>query len=130
VELLQQVAVGLQPGQVALDQVEAEPAVGDHLVPVGHQVVLGHRRQAGQVGLLEPVGIDPGQPPPMPGGGGSSHPQQVAEALAPLPGQPLGRPAEPLDVLGEQARQLRQVPLPEVLVCRHRQLLSSLPAIV
>jgi hypothetical protein len=49
VDLVEQVGVGLQPGQVALDQVEGEPPVGDHLVPVGHEVVLGHRGQAGQV---------------------------------------------------------------------------------
>jgi hypothetical protein len=111
---------------LAVDQVEAEPAVGDHLVPVGRQVVLGHRRQAGQVGLLEAIGVDPGQPSAVPWRRGRGHPQQVAEALASLLGQPLGRLAEPLDMLGEQAGQVGQVPLPEVLVCRHRQLLSSL----
>jgi hypothetical protein len=125
VEPVEQVGVGLEPGQVALDPVEAEPAVGDHPVPVGHQVVLGHRGQAGQVGLLEPVGVDPGQPLAVPGRGRLGHPEQVAQAVPPLPAQPVGRPAQPLDVLGHEGHQGGQVPLPEVLVLGHRRLPSS-----
>jgi hypothetical protein len=50
VELIEQVGGGLHPGQVALDQLQGEPPVGDHPVPVGHQVVLGHeeREQTGR----------------------------------------------------------------------------------
>jgi hypothetical protein len=91
VEPVEQVGVALQPGRVALDQVEGEPAVGDHLVPVGHQVVLGHRGQPGQVGLLEAVGVDPGQPLAVPGRGRPGHPEQVAQAVPPLLAQPVGR---------------------------------------
>jgi hypothetical protein len=109
VELVEQVGVGLEAGQVTLDQVEGEPAVGDHAVPVGHQVVLGHRREAGQVGLLEAVGVDPGEPVAVPGRGRLGDPHQVAQPVPPLLAQPLGRPAQPGDVLGHQGRQLGQV---------------------
>jgi hypothetical protein len=75
VEVVEQVGVGLEAGQVAVDQVEGEPAVGDHAVPVGHQVVLGHRRQTGQVGLLEGIEVDAGQPVAVPWRGRLGHGQ-------------------------------------------------------
>jgi hypothetical protein len=124
VELAEQVGVGLEPGQVALDQVEGEPPVGDHGVPVGHQIVLGHRGEARQVGLLEAVGVDPGQPVPVPGRRRPGDPQQVAQAVPPLPAEPLGRPAQPLGVLGQQGRQVGQMSLAERLVLGHGQLLG------
>ena len=110
-EMVEQVGVGLEAGQVALDQVEGEPAVGDHAVPVGHQVVLGHRREAGQVRLLEAAGVDAGQPVAVPGRGRLAARQQVAQPVPPLLPQPLGRPAQPLDVLGHEDGQVGQVPL-------------------
>jgi hypothetical protein len=124
VELVEQEGVRLEPGQVVLDQVEGQPPVGDHGVPVGHQVVLGHRGEAGQVGLLEAVEVDPGQPVPVPGRGRPGDPQQVAQVVPPLPAQPLGRPVQPLGVLGQQGRQVGQVSLAESLVLGHRQLLG------
>jgi hypothetical protein len=122
VELIEQVGVGLHPGQVALDQLQGEPPVGDHPVPVGHQVVLGHRGQAGQVGLLEAVRVDPGEPVAVPWRGRLGHLEQVAQPVPALLAQPVGRPAQPLDVLGHEGRQVGHVPLPEVLVLGHRRL--------
>jgi DNA-binding PadR family transcriptional regulator len=101
VELIEQVGVGLHPGQVALDQLQGEPPVGDHPVPVGHQVVLGHRGQAGQVGLLEAVRVDPGEPVAVPWRGRLGHLEQVAQPVPAFLAQPVGRPAQPLDVLGQ-----------------------------
>jgi hypothetical protein len=109
VELVEQVGVALQAGQVALDQVQGEPSVGDHAVPVGHQVVLGHRREAGQVRLLEAAGVDAGRPFAVPGRGRRGPRQQVAQAVPPLLPQPLGRPAKPLDVLGHEDGKVGQV---------------------
>jgi hypothetical protein len=111
VEVVEQVGVALEPGQVAIDQVQGEPGVGDHAVPVGHQVVLGHRREAGQVRLLETAGVDAGQAVAVPGRGRLGPRQQVAQAVPPLLPQPLGRPAQPLDVLRHEDGKVGQVPL-------------------
>jgi len=40
----------------------SRPAVGDHVVELRHHLGLGHHRQPGQVGQLEPAGIHPAQP--------------------------------------------------------------------
>ena len=89
VDLVEQVGVGGEPGDVALDQLEPEAAVADDAVPVGHQVVLGHRRDGGQVLLAEGVRVDPGEPLAVPRRRRLGHPQQVAQALGALLPQPL-----------------------------------------
>src|SRR5262249_58426479 len=44
--------------EVVLDDVKPQPVVGDDLVEVRHQVVLGHGAQRGECGLVERVQID------------------------------------------------------------------------
>ena len=45
VKLVEQVGVGRQAGEVGLDHVARQPPIGDDLVEVVHEVVLGHRGQ-------------------------------------------------------------------------------------
>jgi hypothetical protein len=91
--------VGDRPGQVPLHQVPGQPPVGGGGVEVLHHLGLGHHREAGQVGELEPVRVDAAEPGGVErrarDGPGQQRPQPV-----PLPGGELpGVPAEAADVL-------------------------------
>jgi hypothetical protein len=99
----QQRRVIYRPGQVLLHQVPGQPPVGGRGVEVLHHVGLGHHRQPGQVGELEPVRVDAAEPFGVEGrardGPGQQRPQPV-----PLPGgEPPGVPAEAGDVLRHPA---------------------------
>jgi hypothetical protein len=88
-----------RPGQVPLDQVPGQPPVGGRGVEVLHHVGLGHHRQPGQVGELEPVRVDAAEPSGVEGrsrdGAGEQRPQPVPLMC----GEPSGVPAEASDVL-------------------------------
>jgi hypothetical protein len=49
VVLVQQVCVGREPFQVRLDQPQGEPLIGDDVVEVAEEIILGHRRQITQL---------------------------------------------------------------------------------
>ena len=99
----QQRRVGDRPGQVPLHQVPGQPPVGGGGVEVLHHVGLGHHRQPGQVGELEPVRVDAAEPSGVEGrvrdGAGEQRPQPVPLMY----GEPPGVPAEASDVLGHPA---------------------------
>src|SRR6266699_51009 len=80
------------PGQVPLHQVPGQPPVGGDGVEARHHLRLGHDRQPGQVGQLEPAGVDAAQAPRMEGravdGPRQQRPQPVALTGGELPGAP------------------------------------------
>jgi hypothetical protein len=112
--------LGVGGGKGLIDQVAGEPPVGEHLRQRRHHVGLGHHRQAGQVGRLQPVEVDPGQAPAVEGRMGDGVGQQAAQPVLPGSLELLGVPAQPLQVLGnpgEQCRlELSAQPLPTALL--------------
>jgi hypothetical protein len=116
----QQGRLGRRGGQVPLDQVPGQPPVGDGRVEVLHQLRLGHDRQPGQVGQLEPARVDAAQPGRVEGraldGAGQQGPQPV-----PLEGGQLaGAPAQAPDVAGQLAAHGRGQAGPEQVEVGHR----------
>src|SRR6266545_3763581 len=87
-------------GQCLLDEVAGEPLVGEHLLQRGHHVGLGHHGQARQVGRLEPVDVDPGQPTAVEGCVRDGVGEQPAEPVLLGSVDLLGAPCQPLQVVG------------------------------
>jgi len=63
---LEGMPIGVDARQVRLHTVQAQARVGHDLVPVRHQVGLGHGRASGQVGFGDRVGVEVGEAPPVP----------------------------------------------------------------
>jgi hypothetical protein len=53
--------LGAAAGEVPLEDRARQPGVGEQVVEAGHHLGLGHGRQRGQVGELEPRRVDAGQ---------------------------------------------------------------------
>ena len=82
-----------------LHQVPGQPPVGGGRVEVLHHLRLGHHREPGQVGELEPVRVDAPQPPGVEGRARDGPGQQRPQPVPLVRGEPPGVPAEALDVL-------------------------------
>jgi hypothetical protein len=79
-----------------------QPPVGNHVVEAGHHLRLRHRRQAGQVGQLEPVRVDVPEAPGVEPGASDRLGQQRSQAVGLVGGQLASVPVQPLQ-LGSQA---------------------------
>src|SRR5262245_9683178 len=118
-KFVQQIGIRAQPGEVVLDEAQREPAIGDDVVPVLHQIELGHRLDRRQILLARRRGIQGAQPLAVPRGPLLRDPQQVAQAVRALATDALGRPLQALDDPGHDGHQPGDVAAPDVLVGGH-----------
>ena len=89
--------------QVVFHPAPGKPPVGGHLIEAGHHLRLGHRRQAGQVGQLEPGRIDVPEAAGVERGALDRPGQQRTQALCLVGGEPVSIPVQALQ-LGYQPR--------------------------
>ena len=119
-KFVEQVGVGRKTVEVGLDRVTREPPIGDDLVEVGHEVVLGHGRQRPQTGFGEAFGVDSREPGAVPRRAllrvRDDRPQRGLARGAQL----VGRPRETREQLREDLEEERKMPLPEGPYFGHR----------
>ena len=106
---VEQVLIGGQTVQVGVHAGQVETTVRNDLIPMPHQVRLGHGRDPGQVGFGHGGRIDVRQPPAIPGGPFPGDPQEFPQAPLPLLVQPGRGPSEPTHVLGKERAEFRDV---------------------
>ena len=66
-ELVEEVGLSDEGVDVGLNELSRKPRIGENPVEVFHHVVLGHRRDACQVGLGRGCRVDGGEAPGVPG---------------------------------------------------------------
>ena len=118
-ELVEQVGVGRQTVEMGLDHVAREPPIGDDLVEMGHEVVLGHGRQRPQPGFGEARGVDSCEPGAVPRRALSRVRDDRPQPGLARGAQLVGRPRETRKQLRKDLEEERKMPLPESLVLGH-----------
>ena len=99
-----------------LDPLQRQARLGEHIVEALHELLLRHRGDRGEVLLPEPLGIDPTQALPVPGGSRFRDPEEMSEAAEALRGQLLTRPRHTVQMLRQELAHLLEVPLPQGVV--------------
>jgi hypothetical protein len=114
---------------MGLNQVEAQPAVGDYRIKVCHYIVFCHNWETRKVFLREPVGIEIAQTLSMPTRPLQSDSQESGKLQLSLGLQTLGRPHDVLQVLRDECHRLGKVSCSQGLVVSlhvaHRSLKPS-----
>ena len=81
----QQIGVGSKAGEMIFHAAQAETRVGHHLVEMRHQLVLRHRGNGAEIGLIEAGDIQRPEPPAMPGRALASQLEQAAQPPLSVP---------------------------------------------